>query len=82
MIRYTQDLLPCPFCGGAGYVEGRFRAYKHGQPDHRVCLVWCRKCFARTGKYDPDDYPSYNDALNAAIEAWNRRTDCRRGDET
>lgn len=76
-----QKLLPCPFCGGLGQVEGHFRAYKNGKPGHRVCLVWCVKCSARTGKYDPEEYETYSDALDAAINAWNSRVDCKRGED-
>lgn len=52
------DLKPCPFCGGEAWVI---------QILEDLYAVECRKCWTRTGTYQP--------TKAEAIEAWNRRAE-------
>lgn len=59
----TDNLLPCPFCGG----EARWRYRKpYG-------YVLCKKCGVSTGAF-PDSYEEA-DGKKDAIAAWNRRAE-------
>lgn len=49
---------PCPFCGGEAWVI---------QILEDLYAVECRKCWTRTGTYQPTEAE--------AIEAWNRRAE-------
>lgn len=57
------ELKPCPFCGGKArlFVNGGVR-------------VLCSKCYART-KILTDELEYSSNAVEAVIEAWNRRAD-------
>ena len=54
-------LKPCPFCGGEAWVI---------QILENLYAVECRKCWTRTGTYQP--------TKAEAIEAWNRRAEPER----
>ncbi len=54
----TQELRPCPFCGGPGRKECR------GGSDQVIFFVQCGDCGCYTAEFTSED---------AAIEAWNRR---------
>ena len=63
----TEELKPCPFCGGEGYVA------------HRILpsgIVWfgcgCKKCRIQFG--------CYKSSVEEAIEQWNKRAGATQGD--
>ena len=69
------DLKPCPFCGGEAYLETNHRAFVRGEST-KVAFVRCRRCNARTGRFELSEYgrTSYSGEANRlAKEAWNRR---------
>lgn len=69
------ELKPCPFCGGEAYLEDHHRAFIRGQTT-RVAYVRCRKCNARTGRFELGKHGGGSnsaEAVRLAIEAWNRR---------
>jgi Lar family restriction alleviation protein len=61
------DLLPCPFCGGAAYVQ---------TTDDAGCFVGCVACYCTVGEaYDRSAMPEHLfRTAEEAIAAWNRRT--------
>ena len=54
----SDDLLPCPFCGGEAYIDGTSWTTRDGKDQS---WVTCMKC----GTYGPSS--------TDAIAAWNRR---------
>lgn len=69
------ELKPCPFCGGPAVLERNHRAFIGGVTS-RVAYVRCRRCNARSGRFELRDFgaTSHSKEANAkAIEAWNRR---------
>lgn len=54
----SETLKPCPFCGGEAWVI---------QILEDLYAVECRKCWTRTGTYQPTEAE--------AIEAWNLRAE-------
>ena len=66
----TPDLKPCPFCGGEAYLMLK---------DKNCWYVTCDSCSASSEGYIPSDvypwsaYDAIQDAVNKAVEAWNRR---------
>lgn len=70
-------LKPCPFCGGAAYLERCHRAFINAETT-RVAFVRCKNCNARTGRFKLEDYGKTSHSTEAnekAIEAWNRRAE-------
>lgn len=74
----SQDLKPCPFCGGTDIALGR---------DEDVCWNQCRRCEASgptMRKYDGDDEPEWNtrplqaEGAPAAEGAWDRIAPAKR----
>lgn len=68
-------LKPCPFCGGSAYIEKKHRAFVDGQTC-LVAFVRCVECNARSGRQKLSDYgrtAKSVEAVQAAVEAWNRR---------
>src|SRR3954467_14949976 len=63
-----QELLPCPFCGGA--------TYRHETDEEIIGAVamGCADCGALGPFKDVDDYDNRDDAFAAAETAWNTRT--------
>ena len=55
-------LKPCPFCGGASFVQKS----RIDGTDRFLISVVCRVCFAQTGSHTREAY---------AIELWNRRAE-------
>lgn len=70
----TDELIPCPFCGGPGRKEchviekeatpGSQRSLICPRQERVIFLVRCEECGCRTGEFHSKD---------KAIEAWNRR---------
>ncbi|TWF53230.1 Lar family restriction alleviation protein [Neorhizobium alkalisoli] len=62
----TDKLLPCPFCDGEGYIEGR---------EGEGFYVSCRDCYVCIGEaYDKSAMPEHMFRSEAdAAAAWNRR---------
>lgn len=70
-----REVLACPFCGGAPYIEHNHRAFIHGETT-KVAFVRCQKCNARTERIPLSKYGKSShswEAVNDAISAWNRR---------
>lgn len=77
------DLKPCPFCGGEAYIEDSHRAFIRGEST-KVAYVRCRRCNARTSRYELAKYGGMSksaEAVRLAIRAWNRRVPERREDD-
>lgn len=68
----SYKMLPCPFCGGEAFLETHHRAFVRGESTI-VSLVRCKKCNAKTKKFDHRDR-SRADSCYAAVTAWNCRT--------
>ena len=69
------DLKPCPFCGGEAFIEEGHRAFIRGKST-RVNYIRCRRCNARTNRYEIRKFGKTShstEALKLAKEAWNRR---------
>lgn len=76
----TRELKPCPFCGGEGVSKFWLRPDLSGcgSPDRWVALgdkwafeIRCRDCNVA---FRSPELPTYQEALDNAIAAWNRRT--------
>lgn len=71
------ELLPCPFCGGAGeyHQENHGRGSMGAEPD--MGFIRCGECGAKADQfymhYDTDNISSNNRLYQKAAEAWNRR---------
>lgn len=78
-----RDLKPCPFCGGKGEIKLGIRPdlsagsspdmWSH-PGDRWTAEVRCCGCVIA---YRSPEFPTYQEATNNAIAAWNRRV----GDE-
>lgn len=69
------NLLPCPFCGGRGFLEKSYRSFIKGQSE-RVALVRCLDCGARAGRVRLKEYGKSSHCVEAeqkAIDIWNNR---------
>ena len=74
MEKYGID--PCPFCGGAAYLEKKSRAFVGGETCI-VTFVRCVECNARSGRIKVSDFgkvKTYSpEASRMAIQKWNMR---------
>ena len=69
----SEELKPCPFCGGEAVIKAVNRNYG--------LTIWCQciKCYARTEGYCPDTnnedatIDNIENCKNRALEQWNRR---------
>lgn len=62
----SDELKPCPFCGGEGEVnKSRFLWIVEWR-------VWCKTCWATTHGYA--DTNVWKQSRQEAIDVWNRRT--------
>jgi len=75
----TNELKPCPFCGGEGHASERTcdKDSPYNPNDRAYPVVRCSKCFTTVGGKDWS-------SVSTAIEAWNKRAlavseDCCRG---
>lgn len=69
------EILPCPFCGGKGYLEKSTRAFIQGNTE-KVALVRCLQCGARAERARMKDYYANSHSKEAEVDAvayWNRR---------
>ncbi len=69
------ELLPCPFCGGKGFLEKSTRAFIQGNTE-KVALVRCLQCGARAERARMKDYCASSHSRQAEADAvafWNRR---------
>lgn len=67
------ELLPCPFCGEAAFVGG----YSYDEPSMFYVSCSSPDCYCCLGEgYDRDAMPDHSfGSEEAAIAAWNNRTD-------
>ena len=73
--KHYYDLLPCPFCGGRGYLEKSTRNFFAGKSE-KVALVRCLSCNARSGKVQLSKYGATSHSREAereAVDNWNNR---------
>lgn len=76
----SEELKPCPFCGGEAVIKAVNRNYG--------LTIWCQcqKCGARTEGYLPNTnnedatIDSIENCKNRALEKWNRRVDNGKAD--
>lgn len=61
-----EELKPCSFCGGEGYIEIKDRA--DWREYYQTGYIVCKRCGCRTMSIDTS--PGWK---KIAIEAWNRR---------
>ena len=67
----SDDLKPCPFCGG--YAIGSCEDVGENQT-FWACEVFCTDCYASTRRcYGPDSDGNEDDADAESREEWNRR---------
>lgn len=59
----TEQLKPCPFCGG----EAKVITYEH------TVYVVCNKCFCRTQAYINLNGKDIKKCIDYAVKDWNRR---------
>ena len=64
----TDELKPCPFCGGEAKVSSNYVMIKGVST--KSAWVWCKKCHVRTGYMIRDAHEHY---VRAAVESWNAR---------
>lgn len=62
----SEELKPCPFCGGQAVMG---TTYRNG---FFTCTIECDKCYIRTQDITSDILEL---ARQDAIEAWNRRVE-------
>lgn len=66
----SEELKPCPFCGGDKIDESMLRGYKGGDKTQPVVAAGCWDC----GAIGPDTVLSdVTTGYEEAIAAWNRR---------
>ena len=71
MIRFVEDVKPCPFCGGTKIVVQELDD-DSGVPasiDSTYFSVWCSSCSATIASFD-------DTSEQKAIEHWNTRVKC------
>lgn len=56
----SEELKPCPICGGAATVEVETRGCAR--------YIWCKACSLRTGEWAPDE-------IISMIRRWNDRVE-------
>ena len=59
------ELKPCPFCGGR-------KVFLRDDDPHAV-WVECDDCQIGTFAHDASDFLTYSDAVDNAVDRWNRR---------
>ena len=67
----SDELKPCPFCGGQAHIDGGSIAEYHGR-SHMDVWVACMESGAR-GPQAEDTDPDAASYAAPAIAAWNRR---------
>lgn len=66
----TQELKPCPFCGGKAKIQ---TIRTNTIPTHAKHYCYCKKCFAAGQAFS--DYENDGSSVFKAISAWNRRVE-------
>lgn len=73
----SENIKPCPFCGGNKLKIDSKRTFKHGNEKHCSVTVRCMNCHARSpviGINMPDGrYDEREICEKAVIEIWNKR---------
>ena len=72
----TDELLPCPFCGGKAHIEYGFNYDYDGGDSWYVYSadVWCAcGCTLHVDNARPKEYVSEEHMVDFAIAAWNQR---------
>ena len=76
--RTSDELKPCPFCGGPAYLERGFN-YDYDGGDrwyvYSADVVCSCGCTLHVDNAWPKEYVSEEHSLDFAIAAWNRRAD-------
>lgn len=67
-------LKNCPFCGGTAHLAKNSRTYIKGKPE-RITYVYCTECDSRGRRFAMKDFSPHAKAMEAAVEAWNKRTE-------
>ena len=70
MKRPTNELKPCPFCGG----EAKLWSNHYAEEDLTLWQVRCNRDFLRKKCYMNDSFVSFG-TEEEAIEAWNTRAE-------
>lgn len=71
----TDELKPCPFCGGAAEQDFRqgYLMYSSGQPDH-AAAIYCTNCNASMSMCRGDTRElTDEDRMYILVENWNKR---------
>ena len=66
------NICTCPSCGSIARLREKNRTVIHGEQT-RNCYVYCTECDFRGPRVLYSDYPTTQDAHQAAIAKWNRR---------
>ena len=67
----TDELKPCPFCGGEAKLKHGYR--RKGEKFGNKAYVQCKKCGCKTLLYSQSAYERWQTVDEIAIHAWNQR---------
>lgn len=70
------ELKACPFCGSKNIAirDGRYSRQAEGS---HYCTAICLNCYAKISGKTYNGYVEEDLAEQSAIEAWNRRVECK-----
>lgn len=81
----TEDIKPCPFCGGDVLEINDRKMYEDlvKEDGHSMLSIWCKGCNTEVKLYDhPDNVTSdYVTGCEKIIKKWNTRKEKRDGAE-
>ena len=67
----TEELKPCPFCGGKAILKKGFSKTQGKFTNQR--LIQCSECGCRTVLFKLLPFQAWKDNEQACINAWNKR---------